>query len=82
MPRYFLYGFVIQMLVFNFVLAVDVNGQYKSINEVLVKIDKGSMTLNQFFNEIERQTSFRFSYDNREIDPKSRRLPIKKGIIL
>ena len=78
MSRYFLYGFVIQMLVFNFVLAVDVNGQYKSIDEVILKIDKESMTLNQFFNEIERQTSFRFSYDNREIDKKAKLFLEKK----
>jgi TonB-dependent starch-binding outer membrane protein SusC len=72
MSRYFLFGFAIQMLVFNFVLAVDVNGQYKSIDEVQVKIDKGYMTLSQFFNEIERQTPFQFSYDNKAINKKAR----------
>ncbi len=72
MSRYFLFGFAIQMLVFNLVLAVDVNGQYKSIDEVQVKIEQGSMTLNQFFSLIEKQTPFQFTYDSRAINKKAR----------
>src|SRR5690606_5001561 len=62
------YGFIVQMMVFNFVLATDVNGQYKSIDKVRVKIDKESMSLIQFFKSIENQTPFNFLYDHKQID--------------
>ncbi|WP_057939092.1 TonB-dependent receptor [Algoriphagus resistens] len=68
LSKYFLYGFIVQMMVFNFVLATDVNGQYKSIDKVRVKIDKESMSLIQFFKSIENQTPFNFLYDHKQID--------------
>jgi TonB-dependent starch-binding outer membrane protein SusC len=68
LSKYFLYGFVIQMLVFNFVLATNVNGQYKSIDEVQVRIEKRSGTLIEFFRAIEGQTSFNFLYDHNQVD--------------
>ncbi|UCS94040.1 TonB-dependent receptor [Echinicola marina] len=68
LSKYFLYGFVVQMLVFNFVLATNVNGQYKSIDEVQVRINKKSSSLIDFFRQIEAQTSFNFLYDHDELD--------------
>jgi TonB-linked SusC/RagA family outer membrane protein len=68
LSRYFLHGFIIQMLVFNFVLATNVNGQYKSIEEVKVKIEKKSATLVELFRTIESQTPFNFLYDQNHID--------------
>jgi len=82
LSKYFLYGFLIQMLVFNFVLATDVNGQYKSIDEVLVKIDKRPTTLVDFFRIIENQTSFNFLYDHNQVDENtSIRLKRKSGTV-
>ncbi|WP_234364318.1 SusC/RagA family TonB-linked outer membrane protein [Lunatibacter salilacus] len=71
LSRYFLYGFVVQLLIFNFVLAVNVNGQYKSISDVHVKIDRETLTLNQFFGMIQKQTPFQFSFDQKDIDKRS-----------
>jgi len=71
LSRYFLYGFVIQLLIFNFVLAVNVNGQYRSISDVRVKINRETLTLNQFFGMIQKQTSFQFSFDQKDIDKRS-----------
>src|SRR5690606_32711778 len=73
LSRYFLQGFVLQMLFFNFVLAVDVNAQYKKIDEVLVTLDKNELTLNQLFKQIEAETDFQFAYDRQDIN---RDLPI------
>ncbi|MCE7057949.1 TonB-dependent receptor [Algoriphagus sp. AGSA1] len=69
LSKYFLYGFIVQMMVFNFVLATNVNGQYKSIDQVHIRIDKESITLSQFFKSIEKQTPFNFLYDTDQINP-------------
>nr|MBI1232369.1 SusC/RagA family TonB-linked outer membrane protein [Cytophagales bacterium] len=71
LSRYFLYGFVVQLLIFNFVLAVNVNGQYKSISDVRVKLDRETLTLDQFFGIIQKQTQFKFSFDQKDIDKRS-----------
>lgn len=68
LSKYFLYGFIIQLMALNFVLATSANGQYKSIDKVQVRIDRGSTTLGQFFKSIERQTPFSFLYDNSHIN--------------
>ncbi|GAA0881246.1 TonB-dependent receptor [Algoriphagus jejuensis] len=68
LSKYFLYGFIIQVMVFNFVLASTANGQYKSIDEVEVRIDKKSITVDQLFKSIERQTPFNFLYDHRDLN--------------
>ncbi len=68
LSKYFLYGFVLQMFFLTFVLASVANGQYKSIEDVIVKIDKSELTLKDFFNEIESQTSFNFLYDSKQIN--------------
>lgn len=71
LSKYFLYGFIIQFMMLNFVLASAVNGQYKPIDKVNVRFDKKSLTLNQLFNSIERQTQFNFLFDQKDIDGKS-----------
>jgi TonB-dependent starch-binding outer membrane protein SusC len=73
LSKYFLYGFTIQLMLFNFGFAINAKGQYESIEEVVVTLSGGELTLNQFFREVQRQTSFKFSYDNREVD---RRVPL------
>jgi len=68
LSRYFLQGFLLQMLFFNFVLAVDVNAQYKIIDEVLITLDRNELTLNQFFRQIEAKTDFQFAYDKQDVN--------------
>ena len=64
LSKYFLYGFIVQMMVFNFVMATNVNGQYKSIDKVQVRIDRESITLNQFFKSIEIDGYQRYPLSN------------------
>ncbi|WP_439487752.1 SusC/RagA family TonB-linked outer membrane protein [Algoriphagus sp.] len=71
LSKYFLYGFIVQMMVFNFVLAIEVNGQYKSIDKVQVKIDRELISLIQLFKSIEKQTPFNFLYDHKQIDSET-----------
>ena len=68
LSRYFLQGFLLQMLFFNLVLAVNVNAQYKKIDEVLITLDRNELTLNQLFKQIESKTDFQFAYDRQDID--------------
>ncbi len=80
--RYFLYGFVVQLLFLNFVLATSANGQYKSIDEVSVSLQKRNFTLGQFFFQLESKTPFRFSYENKDFDlNKSIELTQKKATV-
>lgn len=74
LSRYFLQGLVLQMLFLNFVLAVNVNAQYKKIDEVLVTLDRSELTLDHLFKQIEAKTDFQFSYDRKDFDTH---LPIK-----
>src|SRR5690606_34006711 len=68
LSRYFLYGFFMQFLFLNLGLATHVNGQYKSIEEVSIRLPDEQLTLGQFFNEVQRQTPFKFSYDSKKVD--------------
>ncbi|MEX2593941.1 MAG: TonB-dependent receptor [Anditalea sp.] len=68
LSRYFLYGFVIQLLFLNFGLAINAKGQYKSIEEVTVSISNEQLTIGRFFKEVQRQTPFKFSYDSKKVD--------------
>lgn len=67
LSRYFLYGFVIQLMVFNLVFASEANGQYKSIDEVSISFQKENYSLGQFFSQVEKQTSFKFSFDRKDV---------------
>jgi TonB-dependent starch-binding outer membrane protein SusC len=68
LSRYFLYGFLIQLMVFNLVFATEVNGQYKSIDEVSISFQKENYSLGQFFSQVEKQTTFKFSFDKKDIE--------------
>lgn len=63
----FLYGLVFQMLVVNFTSIIQAKGQYKSIEEVEVTLSDKNLGVITFFDEVKRQTSFRFSYDKRSL---------------
>ncbi|MBI0397108.1 SusC/RagA family TonB-linked outer membrane protein [Cyclobacterium marinum] len=63
----FLYGLVFQMLVVNFTSVIQAKGQYKSIEEVEVTLSGNKLGVFTFFEEVKRQTSFRFSYDKKSL---------------
>src|SRR5690606_24980174 len=80
--KYFLYGFVIQLLFLNFGLVVNAKGQYKSIEEVNIKVSTDQLTIGQFFKEVQRQTDFKFSYDSKKVDRSMiLRFENKKGVV-
>ncbi|AEL27332.1 SusC/RagA family TonB-linked outer membrane protein [Cyclobacterium marinum] len=64
----FLYGLVFQMLVVNFTSVIQAKGQYKSIEEVEVTLSGNKLGVFTFFEEVKRQTSFRFSYDKKSLN--------------
>lgn len=68
LSKCFLYGLLLQTLLLNLVLALDANGQYKNIEEVRVSLSGKEMSLQQFFREVQRQTPFKFSFENRDVD--------------
>lgn len=68
LSRYFLYGLIVQLIVFNFVLANEAKGQYKSIDEVNISFQKENYSLGQFFSQVEKQTSFKFSFDRKQVE--------------
>lgn len=68
LSRYFLYGFLVHLMVFNLVFATEVNGQYKAIDEVNISFQKENYSLGQFFSQVERQTAFKFSFDKKDIE--------------
>lgn len=82
LSRYFLFGFLIQLVFLNFGLAVKANGQYKSIDDVTVRISSKELTLGQFIKEVQRQTPFKFSYDSKEVSrAKNLSFPFNHGIL-
>lgn len=80
LSRYFLSGFLLQLFVFNVVLAVNVNAQLKRIDEVQVTISQTEMTLGQVFKMVEAKSEFQFSYDRRDVD-RNMRLTLKNGTV-
>lgn len=68
LSRYFLYGFTLQLFLFNFVLALNLKDQYQSIDEVKVNINEKEMTLGRFLQKIEKQTAFTFSFDKKDVN--------------
>ncbi|MDN3669485.1 TonB-dependent receptor [Echinicola jeungdonensis] len=79
LSKYFLYGFSIQLLVLNFVMASEVKGQYKSIDEVQVRIEKKNLSLTDFFQTIEKQTQFNFLYDQKQVNGKTKVQIVRKN---
>lgn len=64
----FLYGLILQMLLVNFASIMQAKGQYKRIEDVSIHLSEPSLSIRQFFNEVERKTPFRFAYENRAFD--------------
>jgi TonB-linked SusC/RagA family outer membrane protein len=82
LSKYFLYGFIIQFLAINLGLATDVVGQYQPIDKVWVKMDKESMSVQQFFRLIERQTDYNFIYDHQQINGSTPlQIDLKSGTV-
>ncbi|WP_222439135.1 TonB-dependent receptor [Echinicola salinicaeni] len=68
LSKYFLYGFVVQLMFFNLVMASEVNAQYKSIDEVKMQVPSRTMTFDQIIQHIETTTDFQFAFDKSDID--------------
>ena len=68
LSKCFLYGFVLQTLMLNLVIAMNANGQYKTIEEVRITLTADQLTLDRFFKEVQRQTPFKFSFENRDME--------------
>jgi TonB-linked SusC/RagA family outer membrane protein len=64
----FLYGLILQILLVNFASIMQAKGQYKRIEEVTIHLSAQTLSVRQFFNEIERKTPFKFAYDNKKLD--------------
>ncbi len=65
MSKYFVFGFLCQLLVISLVLADETNAQrnesIKSVNEVYVKLSFDHTRLKDVFSRIESETDFRFT---------------------
>ena len=59
------------MMVVNFTSVIQAKGQYKNIDEVEVNLSRKKLDLYSFFNEVKRQSSFRFSYDKKTLKKSS-----------
>ncbi|AKP54242.1 SusC/RagA family TonB-linked outer membrane protein [Cyclobacterium amurskyense] len=68
LSRYLLYGFSLQLVFFNLVLALNVSAQFQSIEEVKVRVTKNEMTLGEFLQKIESETTFTFSFDRADVN--------------
>jgi TonB-dependent starch-binding outer membrane protein SusC len=83
LSKCFLYGLVLQTLLLNLVLAVNANGQYRTIEEVRVKLSAEQLSLDQFFREVQRQTPFKFSYEYLDVDRRqSVTFEKKEGVVI
>lgn len=51
LSKSFLYGFVLQTLMLNLVIAMNANGQYKTIEEVRVTLTADQLTLDRFLGK-------------------------------
>ncbi|GAA0879018.1 TonB-dependent receptor [Algoriphagus jejuensis] len=64
MTKYSIYGFLIQMLLFNVVLAHTISAQ--KIDEVYVRVNFSEEKLVKVLQEVERQTEFHFTIQENE----------------
>lgn len=70
--KYYLYGFVVQLLFLNLLHADPSNAQGSlDIKEVFLSLDLEEATLLEAFTEIKKQTRFSFIYDDRLLDGSS-----------
>ncbi|WP_339901501.1 TonB-dependent receptor [uncultured Cyclobacterium sp.] len=81
LSRGLLYGLICLMLVVNFTSVIHAKAQYRSIEEVTIRISAPS-SIGEFFKEVERKTPFKFAFDDQRLD-KSQivRFDIQKGTV-
>lgn len=70
MSKYAIYGIVIQVSLYSFVFALDVDAQRKSLREINVDVVLHDDQIKDVFEKIESTTDFRFSYRKSQI-PKT-----------
>ena len=68
MSKLMLYGFVIQCLAYNFLLAH--NGMTQDLGDVFLTVNLRNTSLEEAFSEIEKETDFKFLYSDGSIDLK------------
>lgn len=68
LSRYFLYGFVVQLVFLNLALATNVSAQYKSIDEVKLTIPNKTLSITEFIQFVESNTDFRFGFDKKDFE--------------
>ncbi|MDN3670701.1 TonB-dependent receptor [Echinicola jeungdonensis] len=73
LSRYFIYGFLVQLMFISLVSAGGVHAQFNRIDEVEISLGKQEMTLGKFFRAVENSTDFQFSFDRKDIN---RNLPL------
>ncbi|WP_215224066.1 SusC/RagA family TonB-linked outer membrane protein [Echinicola shivajiensis] len=68
LSKYFIYGFVVQLMFLNLVMASEVSAQYKSIDEVQLTVPNRTLSINKFIEFVETNTDFQFAFDKKDID--------------
>ncbi|GAB3652290.1 TonB-dependent receptor [Echinicola sediminis] len=68
LSKFFIYGFLVQLVFLNLVFAGEVNAQFKSIDEISITLPDQTMSLEDFLNKVEAQTPFQFAYDRNDLD--------------
>ncbi|MEM1135494.1 MAG: SusC/RagA family TonB-linked outer membrane protein, partial [Bacteroidota bacterium] len=61
-----LYGFIIQCIFYGFIMADS--GSAQSIKDIYLSLELDKATLKEAFNAIEKETKFRFSYANKNLN--------------
>ncbi|GEO23837.1 SusC/RagA family TonB-linked outer membrane protein [Cyclobacterium qasimii] len=56
------------MMLVNFASIMQAKGVYKGKEEVSIRLSASELSVQQFFIEVERETPFKFSYENKELD--------------
>ncbi|MDN5202196.1 TonB-dependent receptor [Fulvivirgaceae bacterium BMA10] len=70
LTKRFLQIVVAQILFYTLVIANDGNSQRLSIDDIYVRLDKRQMEVIEIFREIEAQSQFKFSYEERDVEDK------------
>lgn len=66
--KFYLYGFVVQLLFTSFLLASDIKAQGSlDLKEVKITVNLESISLLEAFDQIKKKTDFYFIYDRREL---------------
>ncbi|MCC5931408.1 MAG: TonB-dependent receptor [Cyclobacteriaceae bacterium] len=65
-----LYGFIFQLMLFNMLAAMDGNAQVKNIRDVYLNIGFEERSLKSVFNEIEKNTEYKFVYRSVEVSKR------------